>query len=63
MAVSFPNSKYKLINIANLKMTGYVCKYCGFRTETKVDSCPYCDKKGMEREKDAEELLNSIEGQ
>lgn len=42
-------------------MAGYICKNCGFKTGTKVDSCPYCDKQGMEKEKSAEELLNGLE--
>lgn len=39
----------------------YVCRNCGFRTEAVSDRCPYCDKKGLEREKDAEELLECVE--
>jgi len=42
-------------------MAGYVCKNCGFRTEARADRCPYCDKKGLEREKSADELLSSLD--
>lgn len=42
-------------------MAGYVCKNCGFRTENRADKCPWCDRKGLEQEKDAGELLNSVE--
>jgi len=42
-------------------MAGYVCKNCGFKTEMRTETCPYCDKNGLEKEKDAEELLSSLE--
>lgn len=42
-------------------MTKFVCKNCGFRTEARADRCPYCDRKDMEREKDAGELLSSLD--
>jgi len=44
-------------------MTKFVCKNCGFRTESgKEDKkCPYCDRKGLEKEPDAKELLESLE--
>ena len=40
-------------------MAGYVCKNCGFRTETsRADkTCPYCDRKSLEKEQSADELL------
>ena len=46
-------------------MTGYICRHCGFRVavDRVIDNCPYCDKKGLEREKDAEELLDGIDEQ
>lgn len=44
-------------------MTKFVCKNCGFRTESgKGDKrCPFCDRIGLEREPSAEELLKSLE--
>ncbi len=42
-------------------MAGYVCKNCGFRTETKSARCPYCEKAGLEEEKSAEALLDSVD--
>jgi len=39
------------------------CKYCGFVTEREIKSkgCPNCDREGLEREKSADELLNSVD--
>ena len=44
-------------------MTGFVCKGCGYRFESKEKSkkCPYCAGDGVEKEKSAEELVNEIE--
>jgi len=44
-------------------MTKFVCKNCGFRTkqERAEKRCPYCDNKSLEKEQDAEELLENLE--
>jgi DNA-directed RNA polymerase subunit RPC12/RpoP len=44
-------------------MTKYVCKNCRFAVESeKVPArCPYCDRKSMEKEQNADEILSSIE--
>lgn len=39
-------------------MAKFICKNCGFRTEKEnLKACPYCDRKTLEKEKTAEELL------
>lgn len=39
-------------------MTKFICKNCGFRIEKdKLEKCPWCDRRTLEREKTAEELL------
>lgn len=45
------------------KMTGFICKKCGFRFESQGTPklCPYCGSSGVEKEKTAEELVDSID--
>ena len=39
-------------------MTKFICKNCGFRIERdNLETCPYCDRKSLEKEKTAAELL------
>jgi len=43
-------------------MAIFVCTECGYRFESikeKPKSCPYCSKGRVEKEKTAEELVNS----
>ncbi|MBS3080918.1 hypothetical protein J4221_05580 [Candidatus Pacearchaeota archaeon] len=42
----------------------FICKRCSFRFESKnVKECPYCGRReGIEREKNASELLEEVEG-
>jgi len=44
-------------------MTDFVCNECGYRFEGKenIRKCPYCSGSNVEKEKSAEELVNSIE--
>jgi len=44
-------------------MTGFVCNECGYRFDTKetAKKCPYCSGGNIEKEKSAEELVNSVE--
>jgi len=44
-------------------MTTYVCMNCGYRIETEkaAKKCPYCDHAELEKEKSAEELIDSVE--
>ncbi len=46
-------------------MANMICKSCGYRfdnkTNCKVKVCPYCGKKGVEEEQDAEELIKEVE--
>jgi DNA-directed RNA polymerase subunit RPC12/RpoP len=42
-------------------MTKFICKNCGFKVESeKAGRCPYCDRKTLEKEPNAEELLDSV---
>jgi rubrerythrin len=42
-------------------MAKFICRNCGFRVEKdKIEKCPYCDRKSLEKEKSAEELLSDI---
>lgn len=41
-----------------------MCKNCGYKFDSfrnEVDNCPYCDKKGIEEEKSAEEIVKEVE--
>ena len=44
-------------------MTGFICNNCGYRFECseKTKRCPYCDSNSVEKEKTAEELVDSVE--
>lgn len=44
-------------------MTKMICKSCGYRFDNKTSSkvCPYCSKKTVEEEQDAEELIKEVE--
>jgi len=45
-------------------MAKLICKNCGYRFEGEEEvkiKCPYCDKKEIEEEKDAEELIKDVE--
>lgn len=46
-------------------MTKMICKSCGYRfdnkTNYKVKICPYCSKKAIVEEQDAEELIKEVE--
>ncbi len=46
-------------------MANMICKSCGYRfddkTNYRVKICPYCSKKTVEEEKDAEELIKEVE--
>lgn len=43
-------------------MVKMVCRDCGFKVENAgAKKCPYCNKERLEREKSAEELLDSID--
>jgi len=43
-------------------MTGFVCNECGYRFDgNEGKKCPYCSGNNVEKEKSAEELVNSIE--
>lgn len=46
-------------------MTKLICKSCGYRFDRKVDpkvkTCPYCSKKDVEEEQDAEELIKEVD--
>ena len=38
-----------------------VCKSCGYRFDSgKLDTCPYCGKKNVAREQNADELLDEL---
>jgi len=42
-------------------MGNFVCAKCGFRFEAeKMKRCPFCGEKKIEKEKAAEELLDSV---
>lgn len=42
-------------------MTKFFCKNCGYRIETEnLQKCPYCNKASLQKEKNAEELLDEI---
>ena len=42
-------------------MTAFVCKSCGYRFESeKARKCPYCRDGKIEKEKTAEELVDSF---
>ena len=43
-------------------MASFVCINCGykFETENKPDRCPYCNEIGLEKDKSAEELVDSV---
>ena len=44
-------------------MTKFVCRNCGFRIERdNIETCPYCDRKALEKEKSATELLEENQG-
>ena len=43
-------------------MTNFVCGECGYRFQSekeKPKKCPYCSKEDVEKEKSAEELVDS----
>jgi len=43
-------------------MAKWVCKSCNYRFDLKAPlDCPSCGKDSIEKEKDAEELLEEIE--
>jgi len=42
-------------------MDRYVCKNCNYRFERdNVYECPYCGNEAIEKEKNAEELLEEV---
>ena len=44
-------------------MVKWICTHCNFRFEAdKPNDCPYCGKKSLEKEPNAEELLDEIGG-
>jgi len=46
-----------------LEMVNFVCMECGYKFETeghKPKNCPYCNKKSVEKERSAEELVDSV---
>jgi DNA-directed RNA polymerase subunit RPC12/RpoP len=43
-------------------MDKYVCKDCNYRFERDdAFDCPYCGNEGIEKEKDANDLLNEVD--
>ncbi len=44
-------------------MMKFICKGCGYRFESEKENtkCPYCGKKEIEGEKNAEELIKDVE--
>jgi len=44
-------------------MTRYVCKNCRFAIEREKApiKCPNCDRKAMEKEQNADEILSSLD--
>jgi DNA-directed RNA polymerase subunit RPC12/RpoP len=43
-------------------MVRYICPNCRFYLEAeKAVECPYCGKRTLEKERDAEELLDEID--
>ena len=44
------------------KMGKFICKECGYKTDSaSLEICPYCNKKSIEKEQDAEELIKEVE--
>lgn len=42
-------------------MTKFVCRNCGFRVESeRGEKCPWCNRASLEKEKNAEELLDGL---
>ena len=44
-------------------MVNFICANCGYKfksAEEDTKTCPYCDKKALESEKSASELLDEI---
>ena len=43
-------------------MAKFICKKCGYNTfvENKSLICPCCGKEGIEKEQDAEELIEEV---
>jgi len=43
-------------------MVKFICKECGYKTDGEAGKiCPYCSKKTIEKEQDAEELIKEVE--
>jgi rubrerythrin len=43
-------------------MTKFICKECGYKTDNaSLEICPYCSKKSIKKEQDAEELIKEVE--
>jgi len=44
-------------------MVKFICSHCGYKKESEINikKCPYCNKDSLERERNAEELVNEID--